>query len=246
MDRLIYTALSGMQASMAQTQMLANNMANADTPGFREELLQRSPVTLRGEQVEVRALQTGFVTGARMETGELVQTGQKLDIAIIGTALMAVQAPDGDEAYTRRGDLSVSPSGLLVNGEGHPVLGQSGPITVPLGQELSLAPDGTINARDPQQPASPEQAIGRIRLAGWQGIPIAKGLDNLFRAEGGGILPADEEARIASGYLEQSNVRPTQVLVEMIDAQRLYEMRSKLLVTARQMDESGAELMRLG
>ena len=245
MDRLIYTALSGMRASMDQQRVLANNMANARTPGFREELMQRTPITLESNQLEVRAQQSAIVTGARMGAGELVETGQMLDIAVTGDALIAVQAPDGSEAYTRRGDLAVLPSGLLVNGAGHPVLGASGPVSVPLTGKLSIAEDGAVMVSDAAQPDAPPQEVARIKLAGWQGSPIAKGLDNLFRVQGGGILPVDEAARVNPGFLEQSNVKSTAVLVEMIEAQRLFDMRTKLLGTAKELDEQGSSLMRL-
>jgi len=245
MDRLIYTALSGMQASMNQQRVIASNMANANTVGFRAELLDQRPITIEGDSLEARAMQQGEVRGASMDAGEVVRTGHALDIAIQGEALLAVQAADGTEAYTRRGDLSLSPTGLLVNGEGRPVIGDAGPITIPLGGKASIAPDGVVSVSDPAVPDQPPQEVGRIKLAGWQGSPIAKGLDGLFRVVGGGILPTDEEATVITGALEQSNVKPTEVLVNMIDAQRLFAMRSKLIATARECDEGGAQLMRL-
>ena len=246
MDRLIYTALSGMQSSMNRQRVIASNMANAQTVGFRAELLDQRPVTVEGDSLEVRAMQNAEVRGAIMDPGPVVETGNPLDVAIQGAALLAVQAEDGSEAYTRRGDLSVSPTGLLVNGEGLPVMSEAGPITVPLGGKLSIAPDGMVTVADPAAPDQPPQEAGRIKLAGWQGSPISKGLDGLFRVEGGGVLPTDEQARLVSGSLEQSNVKPTEVLVEMIDAQRLFAMRTKLIATARECDEGGAQLMRLG
>ena len=246
MDRLIYTALSGMQSSMNRQRVIASNMANAQTVGFRAELLDQRPVTVEGDSLEVRAMQNAEVRGAIMDPGPVVETGNPLDVAIQGAALLAVQAEDGSEAYTRRGDLSISPTGLLVNGEGLPVMGEAGPITVPLGGKPSIAPDGMVTVADPAAPDQPPQEAGRIKLAGWQGSPISKGLDGLFRVEGGGMLPTDEEARLVTGSLEQSNVKPTEVLVEMIDAQRLFAMRTKLIATARECDEGGAQLMRLG
>ena len=245
MDRLVYTALSGMKASMDRQRVISSNMANAQTLGFRAEMLDQRPVTIKGESLEVRAMQKAEVRGARMDAGEQMQTGQPLDIAINGPALMAVQAADGSEAYTRRGDLSLSPTGLLVNGEGYPVMGDAGPITVPLGMNPSIADDGSVMIADPAVPEQAPQPVGRIKLAAWEGSPVAKGLDGLFRVEGGGILPADEQATVITGSLEQSNVKPTEVLVEMIDAQRLFAMRSKLVATARDVDESSAQLMRL-
>jgi len=246
MDRLIHTALSGMRASMDRQRVIASNMANAQTLGFRAEMLDQRPVTLKGEGLEVRAMQQGAVRGADMQAGEMIETGQPLDVAVQGEALIAVQAADGSEAYTRRGDLSISPTGLLVTGEGHPVMGEGGPITIPLGGAPAIAPDGTVVVSDPAVPDAPAQEVGRIKLAAWAGSPIAKGLDGLFRVEGGGVLPADEEAHLQTGALEQSNVNPTEVLVEMIDAQRLFAMRSELISTAGDVDESGASLMRLG
>ncbi len=246
MDRLVYTALSGMQASMNKQRVIANNMANTQTLGFRAEMLDQRPVTIKGDSLEVRAMQKAELRGADMRAGEQMETGQPLDLAIDGTALMAVQASDGGEAYTRRGDLSLTPTGLLVTGEGHPVMGDTGPITVPIGMNPSIAPDGTVSVADPALPDQPPQEVGRIKLAGWEGSPLLKGLDGLFRVEGGGILPTDEAARVTTGVLEQSNVKPTEVLVEMIDAQRLFAMRSKLISTANEVDESGSQLMRLG
>lgn len=246
MDRLVYTALSGMRASMNQQRVIASNMANAQTIGFRAEQFDQRPVTLKGAGLEARAMQEMGVRASDMSGGEIIETGRSLDVSVEGEALIAVQAPDGSEAYTRRGDLTLSATGVLVNGEGHPVVGDAGPITLPLIGTPTIAPDGTIMVADPAAPDQPPQEVGRIKLAGWQGSPIGKGLDGLFRVEGGGVLPRDEEATVKSGSLEQSNVNTTEVLVDMIDAQRLFAMRSKLIATARDVDESSAQLMRLG
>ena len=245
MDRLIWTAVSGMSAAMARQRMVANNMANAQTIGFRAEIMQFSPVTVKGSQVETRALTNGEVRGARMEAGSLTQTGRALDVALSGQALLGVQAEDGGEAYTRRGDLSLTPSGLLVNGDERPVLGEGGPISVPPGSEVSIAPDGAVLVRDAATPDAPLQQLDKLKLASPAGSRIAKGLDGLFRVEGGGVLPTDSEARLTGGALEQSNVRPSEVLVQMVEAQRLYDMRTKLVATAKELDEGGAALMRL-
>lgn len=246
MDRLIHTALSGMRASMDSQRVIASNMANANTLGFRAEMLDQRAVTIEGQPNEARAMQRASVRGADMAAGETIATGRDLDVAVETDALIAVQAVDGTEAYTRRGDLSVSATGLLVNGEGRPVLGDNGPITVPPVGIPGIAPDGSITIADPAAPDQPPAEIGQIKLAAWEGSPISKGLDGLFRVEGGGILPTDEAATVKVGSLEQSNVKTTEVLVDMIDAQRLFAMRSKVISTAREIDESGAQLMRLG
>lgn len=246
MDRLIHTALSGMRASMDSQRVIASNMANANTLGFRAELLDQRPVTIEGQPNEARAMQVARVRGADMSSGQIIETGRNLDVAITTQALMAVQAEDGTEAYTRRGDLSVSSTGLLVNGEGRPVLGETGPITIPPVGIPAISPDGTITIADPTTPDQPPAEIGRIKMASWDGSPISKTLDGLFRVEGGGVLPTDETASLKTGALEQSNVKTTEVLVEMIEAQRLFAMRTKIVSTAKEIDESGSQLLRLG
>lgn len=245
MDRLIWTAVTGMNAAMTRQRVTASNMANAQTTGFRAELLQITPMTLKGSPVEARAMTDAAVRGALMTPGTMVPTGRPLDVAMQGEAFLTVQAPDGSEAYTRRGDLTISPTGLLVNGEGFAAMGEDGPISLQPGGQASIAEDGAVMVRNPAEPEAPPVVVGRLKLASPAGTMIAKGLDGLFRVEGGGILPADAEARLASGMLEQSNVRPSEVLVEMVEAQRSYDMRTKLIATAKELDEGGASLMRL-
>lgn len=245
MDRLIYTAASGMSSSMIRQRMIASNMANAQTIGFRAEILETTPITLQGPSLEVRAMGHAEVKGALMREGTMTQTGRSLDIALQGDALLTVQAPDGGEGYTRRGDLSISATGVLQNGDGLAVIGDGGPITVPLGSEVSIAPDGAIMAADPSAPDQPPVQVARLKLANWRGSKIEKDLANLFRVPGSGVLPADENARVMVGALEQSNVDPTEVLVEMVEAQRLFDIRAKLISTARDLDEGSASLMRI-
>ncbi|MCB2075576.1 MAG: flagellar basal body rod protein FlgF [Novosphingobium sp.] len=245
MDRLIYTAASGMSASMIQQRMIASNMANAQTIGFRAEVLERTPVTLDGSSLDVRALNRAEIRGALMDEGSFTQTGRELDIAMQGNILLAVQAPDGGEGYTRRGDLSITTTGVLQNGDGLPVLGENGPVTVPLGSRASIAPDGAVMVADPQSPDQPPVQVARLKLANYEGTRIEKDLTGLFRVPGGGILPADEDARVMTGALEQSNVNPSEVLVQMVEAQRLFDIRSKLISTARELDEGSASLMRI-
>jgi len=246
MDRLIWTAVTGMSAAMTRQRVIASNMANAQTTGFRAEVLQMTPLTLKGPAVEARAMTDAAVRGAMMTPGVMVNTGRPLDVAMQGQALLTVQAPDGSEAYTRRGDLSVSANGLLVNGEGFAVMGEGGPITLPPDGNYTIAEDGAVLRRDPGTPDAAPAEVARLKLANPAGSQLAKGLDGLFRVNGGGILPADAEARLAPATLEQSNVRPSEVLVDMVEAQRLYDMRTKLVATAKELDEGGASLMRLG
>ncbi|HQS70196.1 MAG: flagellar biosynthesis protein FlgF [Novosphingobium sp. 28-62-57] len=247
MDRLIFTAYSGMVGSTVRQRVIASNMANAQTIGFRAELLNATPMTLKGPSLEARAMTEGEVRGASMKQGTLIATGKPLDVALTGDTMLSVQAEDGTEVYTRRGDLAVSAGGVLQNGDGRPVIGETGPITVPLGSKVTISPDGGVSVANPETPDQPPQLVGRIKIASTVGTKIDKGLDGLFRvsAPEGGVLPQDEEARLMVGSLEQSNVDPTRVLVEMVEAQRLFDMRTKVVAQAREIDESSAGLMRI-
>lgn len=246
MDRLIYTAYSGMTGSTVRQRVIASNMANAQTIGFRAEMLTATPMTLKGPSLEARAMTSGEVRGASMAQGSIIETGKPMDVALSGETMLSVQAEDGSEVYTRRGDLSVSAGGVLQNGDNRPVIGEGGPITVPLGSKVTISPDGGVNVANPETPDQPPQNVGRIKIASTTGSNIDKGLDGLFRVNGGGgVLPQDEEARLMVGSLEQSNVDPTRVLVEMVEAQRLFEIRTKVVSQAREVDESSSALMRI-
>jgi flagellar basal-body rod protein FlgF len=245
MDRLIYTAYSGMTGSTVRQRVIASNMANAQTIGFRAEMLTATPMTLKGPSLEARAMTSGEVRGASMAQGSIIETGKPMDVALSGETMLSVQAEDGSEVYTRRGDLSVSAGGVLQNGDNRPVIGEGGPVTVPLGSKVTISPDGGVNVANPETPDQPPQNVGRIKIASTTGSNIDKGLDGLFRVNGGGVLPQDEEARLMVGSLEQSNVDPTRVLVEMVEAQRLFEIRTKVVSQAREVDESSSALMRI-
>ena len=245
MDHLIYTAYSGLSASMTQQRVIANNLANTQTTGFRAELLASTPITVKGSGLEARAMTDAQVRGASTHQGDLMPTGNPLDVALTGDSMLAVQASDGTEAYTRRGDLSVDANGTLVNGEGLPVLSDTGPITVPPDNKLTISPDGTVLASDPAQGQAPPTAIGRLKLASTTGSEVEKGLDGLFRVVGGGVLPTDDAAKLVPATLEKSNVNPTQVLVDMVDAQRLFDMRAKVVSAAKDNDEKSTALMAL-
>lgn len=245
MDRLVYTAMSGLRSQMAAQATIANNIANASTTGFRAERISFDRLVLQGEGLQTRQFAAEEVSDFDRRAGTIVQTARPLDVAMTTDSWIAVQAADGSEAYTRRGDLSVAPSGVLETGDGFPVMGSGGPITVPPHQSIAIADDGTVSivplGGDPTQP----QVIDKIRLASPEGSQTVKGLDNLLHVKGGGVLPEDLDARLRAGALEQSNVNLTQALVDMIDNQRSYEVQAGLLKEAKTMDESAASLMRL-
>jgi flagellar basal-body rod protein FlgF len=244
-DRLIYTAMTAMNAAMDRQRVVANNLANASTPGFRQEIFAVNPATLKDGSLEARAPARGNVRGADMTAARVVPTGNPLDVALEGEALLAFQSPDRQgEIYSRRGDLRVS--GVIENGEGLAVLGEGGtPISVPPGFSIAIAADGTILARDPATPNAPAEPLDKLRLVNPQGSPLAKGIDSFLKVPGGGVLPPDPAARLTTGALEMSNVETADTLVQMIEAQRAFEQRAKIIATAGTLDEAGSGLMAL-
>ncbi len=248
MDKLVYTAATGLRAHMAAQSAIANNMANASTTGFRADRVVFDRIDLKGggQQFEARAPTSEEVTDADRAPGAIQTTGRLLDVAVTGaTAWLAVQASDGSEAYTRRGDLEIAPSGVLQTGDGFPVMGSGGPITIPPYDTLSIAGDGTISIVPQGGDANAPQVIDKLKLADTKGSDTVKGLDNLLRVRGGGVLPEDLDAKVQGGAIEGSNVNMTQALVDMIENQRSYEVQANMLKSAKDMDESGASLMRL-
>ena len=245
MDKLIYTAASGLKGHMAAQAVIANNMANASTIGFRAEKVNFDSLLLKGPGFDSRQPASEEVTDFDRSAGAISTTGRNLDIAIPGDQWMAVQSSDGTEAYTRRGDLTIASTGVLETGDGFPVMGSGGPITVPPATSVSIAADGTISIIPVGGDAKNPQVIDRIKFASPKGSQTVKGLDNLVYVKGGGVLPTDEDAKCISGALEQSNVNMTQALVDMIENQRSYEVQANLMKSAKDMDESAASVMRM-
>jgi flagellar basal-body rod protein FlgF len=245
MDRLINVAQTAMRGTMARQSAIANTLANADTAGFRAEIVNASTRWIGGATFQSRAEQVGQVIAADMKAGSVVQTGNPLDVAVDGEALIAVQANDGSEAYTRRGDLKLSDSGLLTTGDGHPVLGEGGPITLPPADSITIGKDGGIWIVPQGGQIDQPQLVDTIKLVNARGSVIAKSTDTLFREVNGGALPQDPMASVTAGALEGSNVNATAALVEMIEASRAWEQQIKMIDTAKDIDAGGASLMRL-
>jgi flagellar basal-body rod protein FlgF len=248
MDRMVYTAMSGLRSQMAAQASIANNIANASTTGFRADRVAFQQMMLKGGPGLASRAPTGEeVLDADRRAGAINATGRPLDVAVTTDSWIAVQASDGTEAYTRRGDLRIAETGVLETGDGFPVMGAGGaPITVPPAQKVMIAADGTLSIQPMgAEPGAEAQIVDTLKLASANGSQTVKGIDNLLHVRGGGVLPVDGEARLATASLESSNVNLTQSLVDMIENQRSYEVQANLLKEAKSLDESSASLMRL-
>lgn len=230
MDRILYTAMSGARQSMDQQAVVNNNLANVATPGFRAELSAMRAVPVQGEGLATRTSVMASTPGSDFSPGPLSTTGRELDVAIDGDGMLAVQTADG-EAYTRRGDLQVDANGV-VNIMGRPVMGDGGPIIVPLGADVSIGADGTLSAVVPGGAPNTRGPIGQLKLVDPEPGALVRGEDGLFRPQGGGLLQADDAVKVVSGALEGSNVSATEAMVAMINGARRYDMQMKTIESA--------------
>ena len=239
MDRMIYLSMSGAKAAMQRQEVLANNLANVSTVGFRAELAAFRAVPVEGSGASTRVYALESTVGANHQPGVVQATGRNLDVAMQGNAWLAVQGLDGTEGYTRAGALEVNAEGLLMTKGGHTVLGDGGPITIPADSEVMIAGDGTVSAKAANgRPA----AVGRLKLV----VPespaaLTRGPDGLFRAQS--ELPAEASARLQDGALEGSNVSAVETMVAMIAAGRQFEHQMKLLQTAERQEQAAAKLL---
>ncbi len=245
MDRMIYLAMSGASEMMQAQSASAHNLANANTPGFRADLIQFRAMPVFGEGHPSRVYAMDERPGVDLTPGDLIQTGNELDIAVKGEGWIAVQAPDGSEAYTRKGDLEISSTGLLLTQDGLPVLGDAGPIAIPPYEKLEIAADGTISVRAQGQDPNTISQVERIRLVNPDKALLTKGEDGLFHVPAGTKIPPDSSVTIVPGMLETSNVNAVAEMVNMINVQRHFELMIKAMNTAQENDAVDAQLLRL-
>lgn len=232
MDRLIYTAMTGAKHVFMQQAGTANNLANASTVGFKAQEHRFRAVPVLSEAMPTRAFVVDASVSDVMDEGPLMFTGRNLDVAVNGRGWLAVQLPDGSEAYTRAGSLDVDVTGLLQTKSGYPVAGDGGPINIPPDNRIEIAPDGTVSVVPTFGTPNNANAIGRIKLVNPAEGDLVRGADGLFRLRSGQPAPADETVKVTSGTLEGSNVNVTDAMVNLISLSRQFEMQMKMMQTA--------------
>ena len=246
MDKMLYIAASGARQVFKAQVVNTQNLANASTTGFQADLsaMQSMPVFGHGHPTRVFASAQGY--GVDSSKGAIQRTGRELDIALSGDGWLAVQAPNGNEAYTRAGDLRVSPSGMLETGAGHPVMGDGGPILVPDSEKIEIGSDGTVSVLPLGQSPSTMASIGRIKIVNPDPQRLTKGEDGLLRMKDGSVPELASDVRLVSGALESSNVNLVKAMTNMIELSRKFEAYVKLLDTARDLDTASSEVMKIG
>jgi len=242
MDRMIYTAMSGAKSMMQRQDVLANNLANISTPGYRAETVAFRVAPLQGDGLLTRAFSAESTPGADLTPGVVTTTGNPLDVAVVGQGWLTVQSGDGTEAYTRNGGLMLDDQGVLKTLNGQTVLGDGGPISVPPGNAVTIAADGTVSGT-PLGGGKNAIALGRLKLVNPPATGLTRGGDGLFRMKDGSAAELDPAVRVSSGAIESSNVNAVDAMTGMIALARQFEMQMKLLQTAESNARKGAQVL---
>lgn len=243
MDRVLYVSMDGARQTLLAQAANSNNLANINTTGFQADLMASEDWPVGGPGHDSRVHGRLVTAGFNPMPGSLVSTGRDLDTAIVGPGWFAVQAFDGSEGYTRAGDMRVTNGGILVNGQGHQMLGDDGPISVPPADAIEISRNGTISVR----PTGSDQlvTVGRLKLVNPPAANMEKGADGLLRTKDESPLEADASVRLEAGAIERSNVNAVESLVNMIEMARLFETQVQLMQTADENASATNTMLRL-
>ena len=251
MDRLAFTASAAITEQTLARQHMVHELANMATVGFKRSYdMAMEAVTAQGAGMSSRVQPKMIAKDQiRLDGGTVMVTGRALDVSMNQSTVMGVTASDGTLAFTRRGDLKINAQGTLETGAGHLVRGDGGTINVPPGFEIRVNPDGTIYARDPSQPGNnPGQQVGRLALRDASSTTLLRRADGLFEPQGkprgSDFANGDQLPSVTTGALEGSNVNAVQAMVRLMDHSRSFEQQIRIIKESREIDESGATMLR--
>lgn len=245
MDRMIYTAMTGAKHILEQQATTSHNLANATSTGFKAQVDSFRAVPVVSKGLPTRAFVVDSTVGTNFNSGAIQSTNRNLDVAIKGEGWIAIQRPDGSEAYTRNGSLKASPNGILQTANGLTVMGDGGPITIPPDVTVSIGKDGTISTVNNLTLPGPSNIIGRIKLVNPPVTTLVRAEDGLFVTKNGFPATADASVSMVQGALESSNVNVVEAMVTMISLARQFETQMKLINTAENNASKANQLLNL-
>ncbi|UVE16392.1 flagellar basal body rod protein FlgF [Pseudomonas sp. LS44] len=245
MDKMLYVAMSGASQSTLAQRAHANNLANISTNGFRRDFEQARSMQVFGDSFPARVYAMSERPGTDFTAGTLQETGNGMDVAVSGDGWLAVQAPDGGEAYVRTASLKIDAYGQLRTGAGLPVMGNGGPIAVPPEQKVEIGADGTITIRALGEAPNVIAEVDRLKLVNPDLKQMEKGADGLIRYKGQEPLQADTNVQMTSGFLETSNVNAVEEMTAILSLSRQFELQVKMMRTAEDDASSVARVMQL-
>lgn len=238
MDKYLYVAMTGASQNALAQKAHANNLANISTNGFQRDLEQARSMPVFGDSFPARAFALTERPATDFSQGALVETGRDLDVAVSGDGWLAVQAPDGSEAYVRTASMNVDALGILRAGNGMPIMGNGGPIAVPPQQQIEVGEDGTISIRAQGEGPRVMAQVDRIKLVQPDLKTMSKGLDGLIHTNDGQPAPADANVRVTSGFLEASNVNAVDEMTSVLALSKQFELHIKMMNTAKEDDQA--------
>lgn len=245
MDKAIYIAMAAGKNIMQAQAIHANNLANVNTSGFQTDFVQaRSFSSQPSGSHDTRAYSLAESTGTNFSRGPIIETGGELDMAIDGDGWIAVQAPDGTEAFTRYGAMKINAVGQLVTGNNLPVLGNGGPIALPPFDNITLGSDGTITIQPEGQQANVLSVVDRVKLVNPNYEDLAKGLDGLVRRVDGQGEEPDASIRLQAGFIESSNVDAISEMTNIMALARDFEVSVKMMRTVEENSSALAQVLR--
>lgn len=245
MDKMLYVAMTGASQNALAQKAHANNLANISTSGFQRDLEQARSMPVFGDSFPARAYAMTERPATDFSPGALQETGRDLDIAVGGDGFIAVQAPDGSEAYVRTASLNIDGVGVLRAGNGMPVMGNGGPIAVPPEQKVEIGQDGTISIRAMGEGPRVMAEVDRIKLVNPDLKNMTKGLDGLIHTKSGQPADADANVQVVSGFLEASNVNAVEEMTSVLALARQFELHVKMMNTAKEGDEAMARVLQI-
>ena len=238
MDKYLYVAMTGASQNALAQKAHANNLANISTNGFQRDLEQARSMPVFGDSFPARAFALTERPATDFSQGALVETGRDLDVAVSGDGWLAVQAPDGSEAYVRTASMNVDALGILRAGNGMPIMGNGGPIAVPPQQQIEVGEDGTISIRAQGEGPRVMAQVDRIKLVQPDLKTMSKGLDGLIHTNDGQPAPVDANVRVTSGFLEASNVNAVDEMTSVLALSKQFELHIKMMNTAKEDDQA--------
>ncbi|MES2770527.1 MAG: flagellar basal body rod protein FlgF [Pseudomonadota bacterium] len=243
MDHLIYTAMSGAKQAFSRQAGVAQSLANATTTGYRDIVKAFRAVSVQGAGLPTRAFVVETSSSGLFEPGPMISTGRPLDVAVQGAGWIAVQGADGNEAYTRAGNLQPNANGQLQTAAGFNVLGEDGALTLPPDSRVLIAADGTVSAIPLFGVPNNVSVVGRIKLVNPPEADLLRGADGLFRLKSGTPADADANVKLASETLEGSNVNSVRSMIDMIGAARFFDMQMKVIKAADENANKAGQLL---
>ncbi|MFF7708592.1 flagellar basal body rod protein FlgF [Pseudomonas sp. NPDC007930] len=245
MDKMLYVAMTGASQNAYAQKAHANNLANVSTNGFQKDLEQARSMPLFGDTFASRAFAMTENPATDMSAGPMIETGRDMDVAVGGEGWIAVQAPDGSEAYTKTASLNVDALGVLRTSTGMTVLGNGGPIAVPPDDKIEIGQDGTISIRSLGQGPSVLAVVDRLKLVSAKDSDLIKGSDGLIHTKSGQPATVDANVQVTSGFLQGSNVNAVEEMTHVMSLSKQFEMHIKMMTTAKEDDEAMARVLQM-